>query len=83
MNTLERRPGWRFHGSILLAALLAAAVALLASAGCGDEEDGCNCFCSNEAKACATTTDGRTGCAQTLGLFDCSPSGCCNYCCDP
>jgi hypothetical protein len=83
MNTLGRRPSRRIHGAILLAALLAAAAALVATAGCGEEEDSCNFFCSNEAKACASTTDGRTGCARTLGLLECSPSGCCNYCCDP
>ena len=83
MNTLARRPSRRIHGAVLLAALLAAAVALLASAGCGDDEDDCNCFCSNEAKVCATTTEGRTGCAQTLGLMECSPGGCCDFCCDP
>lgn len=83
MSTLEQRPSRRIQGAILFAALLAASVALLASAGCGDDEDSCNCFCSNEAKVCAVKTDGRTGCARTVGLFNCSPSGCCNYCCDP
>lgn len=81
MESAQRRSSGAIRFVPLLLAALLGAVALLASAGCYPEES-CDCSC-DEGKVCASSTEGRTGCGGTFIGFLCSPSHCCDYCCDP
>jgi hypothetical protein len=80
MDDPNRRPSRLVRGPLLLVALVLAGAALLASVACGDDEESCSCSCTNQV--CASTTDGHTGCIFNLVASLCSPSGCCDYCCD-
>ncbi len=80
MGTANRRPSPLVRSILLLAALALAAAALLASGACVDEEDSCSCSCENQV--CASSKDGHSGCVFNFVASLCSPSGCCNYCCD-
>jgi hypothetical protein len=62
------------------AAVVLAAAALRARSACGDDTGGgCSCNCN---RVCRSTAEGHAGCTYTWIGGLCSPSGCCDDCCD-